>query len=217
MDYSQWEVIVLKPTSLFLSFLAAQLPDIELPELHLLQTDNTAYVIRKQISEEATLDEIGRLYSRMFRHEISRWLGDEARNQDEGSFLDFLCCFKFELHSNIVLMEPTLEEGRQLLCIKPRTVLINWMRSTIQDQEELTSILDRVNLSQLRENATVVVKNFEQVSEVKPFMEKHYRQIYEAELSRMCDKDEQWPLVDTFPRFNHYFAVEIHTQLVHLY
>lgn len=217
MEYSQWEVIVLKPTSLFLSFLAAQIPDIELPELHLLQTDNTAYVIPKQISEEATLDEIGRLYSRMFRHEISRWLGDEARNQDEGSFLDFLCCFKFELHSNIVLMEPSLEEGRQLLCIKPRTVLINWMRSTIQDQEELTSILDRVNLSQLRENATVVVKNFEQVSEVKPFMEKHYHQIYEAELSRMCDKDEQWPLVDSFARFNHYFAVEIHTQLVHLY
>ena len=52
MEQGQWEVIILKPTSVFLSFLAAQLPDVDLPELQLLQTNNTAYVIRRQASEE---------------------------------------------------------------------------------------------------------------------------------------------------------------------
>ena len=120
MEQSQWEIIFLKPTSVFLSFIASQLPDIELPDLRLIQTDTTAYAIRKQASEEATLDEIERHFPRMFRHEICRWLGEDARNEIEGSFLDFLCCFKFEMHSQIVLMEPSITKGHQLLCIKPR-------------------------------------------------------------------------------------------------
>lgn len=217
MEQSQWEVIILKPTSVFLSFLAAQLPDINLPDLSLLQTDNTAYVIRRQNSEEATIDEIERHFHLMFRHEISRWLGEDARNDVEGSFLDFLCCFKFEMHSQIVLMETSVEAGRQLLCVKPRSVLLNWMRATVEDQDDLTSILERVNLSQLVENSTVVVKNFKQLSEVKPFINYYYRPIFKAEMMRMCDKTDQWPEIDTVQAFSQYFSIEIHTQLVHLH
>jgi len=108
MQQSQWEVVILKPTSVFRSFLGAQVPDIEMPDLDVLQTDTTAFTIPKHQSEEETLDEIEKHFPKMFRHEISRWLGEDARNDIEGSFLDFLCCFKFELHSQIVLMEPTL-------------------------------------------------------------------------------------------------------------
>ena len=105
MEKSQWEVIILKPTSVFLSFLAEKRPDIDLPELRLLQTDTTAYAIHKQASEEDMLDEIERHFSQMFRHEIGRRLGENMCNEIEGSFFDFLRCFKFELHSQIVMME----------------------------------------------------------------------------------------------------------------
>lgn len=217
MQQSQWEIVILKPTQVFLSFLASQLPDIDLPPLRLLQTDTTAYAIRKQDDDEATLDEIERNFATMFRHEISRWLGDDARNEIEGSFLDFLCCFKFELHSQIVLMESSIKEGHQLLCIKPRSVVLKWMKSAVEEQSDLVTILDHVNVSDIAENSTVVVKNFKQLSEIKPFIKHYYRPIFKAEMLRMSDRAEQWPDVDTFQTFNRYFAVEIHTQLIHLH
>ena len=218
MEQSQWEIVILKPTFVFLSFLAAQLPDTELPELRVLQSDTTAYAIRKQASEEATLDEIEKHFPMMFKHEIRRWLGDNIRNEIEGSFLDFLCCFKFELHSQIVVMEPSIAKGQQLLCIKPRTVLFKWMKSaSVDEQEDSTSVIERLNLSHLADNATVVVKNFNQLSEVKPFVQHYYRPIFKAEMLRMCGTTDQWPAVDSFQKFNRYFSVELHTQLIHLH
>lgn len=217
MQPSEWEIIILKPTPVFLSFLASQLPGVALPELRLLRTDNTAYVIPKHDNDEDTFNEIERHFATMFRHEICRWLGDNARNEIEGSFLDFLCCFKFELHSQIVLMEPSLAEGRQLIRVKPRSVLLKWLRSTVEDQSELVSVLERVNLSHLAENATVVVKNFQNLADIKPFLRDHYKPIFDAEMFRMCDKAEDWPAVDSYQAFSQYFAVEIHTQLIHLH
>ncbi|MDI9819470.1 MULTISPECIES: hypothetical protein [unclassified Legionella] len=217
MQPSQWEIIILKPTSVFLSFLASQLPDVDLPELRLLQTDNTAYAIARQNSDEETLNEIERHFTTMFRHEISRWLGEDARNEIEGSFLDFLCCFKFELHSHIVLMEPSLEKGKQLLRVKPRSVLLKWMKAAVEGQDELINVLERVNLAHLAENATVVIKNFSKLSEIKPFLQNNYEPIFEAEMLRMCDNAAEWPVADSYQAFSRYFAIEIHTQLIHLH
>lgn len=217
MQQSKWEIIILKPTPVFLSFLASQLPEIELPELRLLQTDNTAYVIEKQQNDEDTLNEIERHFTTMFRHEISRWLGENARNEIEGSFLDFLCCFKFELHSHIVLMEQDIEEGKQLLRVRPRSVLLKWMKAAVEEHTDLISVLERVNLSHLAENATVVVKNFHKLSQIKPFLQHYYEPIFEAEMMRMCNNVEEWPLVDSYQAFSRYFAIDIHTQLIHLH
>jgi hypothetical protein len=217
MQQSKWEVVILKPTAVFRSFLSVQLPGMEMPDLELLQTDTTAYLIPKHQDEEETLDEIEKHFPTMFRHEISRWLGDDARNNIEGSFLDFLCCFKFELHSQIVLMEPSIEQGHQLLCIKPRAVLVKWMKSTVQSQTDLATIMNTVNLTQISENATVVIKNFEQLNDVKPFIKNYYQPMYKAEMHRMCDEEYHWPEVDSYQDFSRYFAVEIHTQLVHLH
>ncbi|KTC94167.1 hypothetical protein [Legionella erythra] len=216
MQPSQWEIIVLKPTKVFLSFLAAQINDIDLPDLRLLQTDNTAYVIAKQTNDEETLNEIERHFPTMFRHEICRWLGKDARNDIEGSFLDFLCCFKFELHSHIVLMENSVAEGRQLLRVRPRSVLLKWMKTTVEDDHELSNVLERVNISHLAENATVVIKNFDRLADIKPFLKENYRPIFEAEMLRMCDREEQWPEIDSYQAFSRYFTVDIHTQLIHL-
>lgn len=216
MQQRQSEIVILKPTTVFLSFLASQLPEADLPGLQLLQTDNTAYLIQKQNSDEGTLDELEKHFTTMFRHEISRWLGEDARNDIETSFLDFLCCFKFELHSHIVLMEPSIEEGLRLITIKPRSVLLNWMKSAVEDNEALTDVMERVSLTNLVENATVIVKNFANLQAIKPFLTQYYKPIFETAMSRMCTQTEQWPQVNSFQAFSKYFAVEIHTQLKHL-
>ena len=217
MQPSQWEIIVLKPTAVFLSFLASQLPKVKLLDLKILQTNNTSYVIRNQANDEETLNEIERHFPVMFRHEISRWLGEDARNEIEGSFLDFLCCFKFELHSHIVLLESDFREGQQLLRIKPRSVLLKWIKSAVQDDSELMSVLDKVSLADLAENATVIVKKFGELTNIKSFLRQYYPIIYEAEMLRMCERGEQWPYVDSYDSFCRYFAVDIHTQLINLY
>ncbi len=217
MKPSQWEIIVLKPTAVFLSFLASQLPEVDLPDLKLLQTNSTAYVIRNQANDEETLNEIERHFPTMFRHEICRWLGEDARNEIEGSFLDFLCCFKFELHSHIVLLESDFREGQQLLRIKPRSILLKWIKSVVQDDSELMGVLEKVNLADLAENATVIVKKFNELADIKLFLRQYYPIIYEAEMLRMCERGEQWPYVDSYESFCRYFSVDIHTQLVNLY
>lgn len=185
MQHNRREVVILKPTSVFLSFLAAQAPEADIPPLEVLQTDTTAYTIPRQDSEEETLDEIERHFSTMFRHEICRWLGDDARNPIEGSFLDFLCCFKFEMHTQMAIMESSIEQGKQLLCIKPRSVLLKWMKSSIEGQDDLGDVLERVTLTQLSENATVVIKNFNKQSEIQSLIEHHYRDFYTTEMLRM--------------------------------
>lgn len=216
MQRSQWDIIILKPTPVFLSFLSSQVPDAELPDFSLLQTDTTAYIMKKQPDEEATLDEIERHFTMMFRHEVSRWLGDDLPSLIDASFLDFLCCFKFEMHSHILLMEPSVEDGKQLLCIKPRSVLLKWMKTSVEEQEELVSVLMQVNVQQLAENATVIVKNFHQLTDIRTFLEENYQTIFKVEMARMCDEASLWPKIDSYPMFSRYFSVDIHTQLIHL-
>lgn len=217
MHQRQSEIVVLKPTTVFLSFLASQLPEIDLPSLKLLHTDNTAYVIPRHITDDATLDEIEKHFSVMYRHEICRWLGKDARNEIETSFLNFLCCFKFELHSHIILMEPSIENGNQLLVFKPKPALFNWIKSVAEDQEDLVEILEKVSLSNLIENSTVMVKNFPILKDIKPFLKQYYKPIFETAMSRFSNQRDQWPVVNSFQSFSQYFSVEIHTQLIHLH
>lgn len=181
-----------------------------------MQIDNTAYVLQKQNSDEATLDEIEKHFSTMFHHEICRWLGDKAHNKIETNFLDFICCFKFELHNHIILMEPSIEKSHQLLLIKPRMALLNWIKATLEDQDDLVDVIEKVELSHLEENATALVKKFFNLTEIKPFIKEHYLPLFSTAMSRMSSQSEQWPLVDSFQTFSHYFAIEIHTQLIHL-
>ncbi|KTC78976.1 hypothetical protein [Legionella cherrii] len=216
MRHSQHEIAVLKPTAVFLSFLTSQLPETKLPDLRLLQIDNTAYVLQKQNSDDATLNEIEKYFSKMFRHEIARWLGDKARHAIETNFLDFLCCFKFELHNHILLMEPSIEKSHQLLLIKPRMALLNWIKESLEGQDDLVDVIEKVELSHLEENATALVKNFSNLTEIKPFIKENYISIFSAAMSRMSSQPEQWPSIDSFQDFSHYFAIEIHTQLIHL-
>ncbi|KTC89691.1 Uncharacterised protein [Fluoribacter dumoffii] len=217
MRHSQHEIVILKPTAVFSSFLTSQLPDVKLPDLRLLQIDNTAYALRKQKTDEETLNEIEKYFSKMFRHEISRWLGDKARHEIENNFLDFLCCFKFELHNHILLLEPSIEASHQLLLIKPRLALLNWIKESLENQDDLVEVIEKVELSHLEENATALVKNFSNLTEIKPFIKENYASIFSATMSRMSSQPEQWPALDSLQDFNRYFAIEIHTQLIHMF
>lgn len=217
MQLGQSEIVILKPTSVFLAFLASQLPENDLPSLKQLQTDNTAYVIKKHNSDEATVDEIEKHFHTMFRHEICRWLGPDARNDIENSFIDFLCCFKFELHSHIISMEHSLAEGRQLINIKPRSVLLNWIKTTVEDEEDMSDVIEQVTLSSLVENATVLIKNFASLKDIKPFLSTYYKPIFDTVMSRMSSRDETWPKINSYQAFGRYFSFEIHTQLIHLH
>lgn len=213
---SHWEVLILKPTSMFLSFLSSQLPDLELPNLRSLQSDCTAYVIRKQKDDEETLNEIERHFAFIFKYEIHRCLGRKAFQSIEGSFLDFLCCFKFELHSQLIILEETISKATQLIRIRPRSVLLKWMRNISQDDNELSMMIDTINLSHLAENASVIIKNFASLADIKPFLKLCYPLIFEAEMIRMCENEEQWPRVDSYQAFCRYFAMDVHTKLIHL-
>lgn len=217
MQPSQWEIVVLKPSPAFLTFIGSQLPNVILPEFRLLQTDNTSYVFQRQNSDEELLDEIERQYSKMFKHEIERWLGQQVYQDVKASFLDFLCCFKFELHSNLLVMEDSLLDGSQMMAVKPRTVFLKWVHANLQEMAGAdVSISTKLDLSQWAENGTVVVKNLENVQDLKSFLRLNYYAIYEAEMQRMCDGLQDWLLVDSYQMFSRYFVVDMHTQLVHL-
>ena len=65
MQLKSREVILLKPTPVFLSFLAGQLPEVVLPDLHLLQTDTTAYTLPLHETEDALLETLEKNFALM--------------------------------------------------------------------------------------------------------------------------------------------------------
>lgn len=216
MRQSQYEIVVLKPTAAFLSFLASKFPGIKLPHLRLLQIDNTAYVLKRDYSHEAILNQIEKHFPMMFHHEINRWLGDKAGNKMAIEFLEFLCCFTFELHNHVILMEPSIEKSHQLLLIEPRSALLNWSNTSVKTQEDLQDVIEKIKVTQLQDNTTALVKNFSNLTEIKPFIKKYYFSISSTMMSHRAIETDQWPIVDSFQVFKQYFGTEIHTQLIYL-
>jgi hypothetical protein len=217
MIHNQHEILVLKPTPVFLSFLAAQVAEPKLlPDYRLLQIDNTAYILQKKASEDAILNKIEKHFSWMFHYEMSRWLGDEVYHEIEGNFLDFLCCFKLELHNHIILMESLIEKSHQLLLIKPRIQLLNWIKKRVEGDDDLAPIIEKVKLTHLEENATALVKNFSNLAEIKPFIRQHYRAIFSKAMNRLSSHSREWPSIDSFQSFCQYFMIEVHTKLKYL-
>lgn len=211
-------VLILKPTSVFLSFLSEQLPDVPTLSLNECKTNHTAYTFKKQASDEATLAEIERHFPDMLQYEAHRILGPHREETLKASFLDFLCCFKFELHSQIVLMEPSIQAGRQLLCVKPRLGLLHWMKaSTHPAASEWYAAREALRLSDLTDNATMLVKNFAHEADVQPFIHHYYRPLFKAEMFRFCDEAQYWPEVTSLQMFNRYFSVHHYTEVVHLH
>lgn len=208
MTDNQWEVLILKPTPVFLSFISDQLPEIALPDFNRLQADTTAYLLPRQANEEEMLGTIETNFYDMFKHELSRWMDKEMGAAVVGSFFDFLCCFKFESHSQIVLLEETMNQGHQILSIKPRTILLRSLQANMKSPK---------SPNEAEDYTTMVVKNFTQRDEVNPFMEQHYYPILTADKTNLAQKAEQWPKMNDYQAFGRYFTVEVHSALIHLH
>lgn len=216
MQEKHHEIVILKPTMVFLSFLAAHLPQNKLPDLRILSIDNTAYVFAKKNTDEEMIIQIEAHYMTLFRHEVSRWLGSTAAQQLQLSFLDFLCCFKFEMHNHIIVKEHSLKIGNQLLVLRPKHALINWIYKLCQQPEILHNVASEVRLTNLQENATTIIKNFPNLTHIKPFVATSYYALFSAAMGRFSNHSNQWPLVQSASEFSNYFAIEIHTQLQHI-
>lgn len=216
MQQREREIVVLKPTPTFLSFLRAYDPELKLPSLSSLKKNMTAYSMPRHASDDILLDEIERNYILMFRHEIQRVSKTVDLDKLQVSFLDFLCCFKFELHAQVIVMEASIEEGQQVVCVKPRSVLLHWIRSYAEEDQDVSDVLERVSLKHLTDNATMIVKNFKSAEAVSQFLKQYHRPIYKAEMYRMCDDKSSWPVVKGFEDFNRYFEVDVHQELIHL-
>jgi hypothetical protein len=203
------EIVVLRPTTVFFLFLVSQLPEKHRPSLKTLHTNNTAYIIKKYQTKKETLEELEGCYLHMFRHEICRWLGKDARNEIENKSLDFLCCFKLEFHSHLILLEPSLQRGQYMLQLKPRSALLDWLNSVAEEH-----LAKSATLPQITENATVLIKHFKALHEVKSFLKDYYKYLFPTVMSRFSNQTLQWPKIHSFQEFSNYFSVEIHTQLI---
>ncbi len=217
MTQSESNILILKPTSQFISFISSQLPGIELPSLDLLRADTTAYSLPGCDSDDAVLAELEKFFPLMLKYEASRLVGPECANNITGSFLDFLCCFKFDLHSRVLLMEPTIYDAHQLVSVKPRAIEFKWRPMAQENQLDFSSLLKKIDLSRFSESATILVKNFEYLTDISPFIQHHYEPLVNAEMTRMSESAEDWPSVNSFTMFSEYFEVEIHSQLIHLH
>ena len=210
-------IIILKPTSFFTSFVAEQLPDFDCPIEEDLESDYTAYTIPACDSDEALLEQLERLSPYMFRHEVVRLLGKNLASKIKSDFLDFLCCFRFEVHAHSVLTESSIEDCHELVCVKPRVVDLEWQPATNDDEIEVRDILQTMNLSQVPQTASVLVKKFDKLADIKPLVHRYCRPLLKQEFMKKAAQLIQWPSNSSIQMFNRYFAIEVHTQLVHLH
>lgn len=209
-------IIVLKPTSFFTSFVIEQLPDFDCPNEEDLESDYTAYTLPVCDSDDDLLEHLERLFPFMFRHEVTRLLGKHLATKIKADFLDFLCCFKFEVHSHSVLMESCIQDCHQLVCVKPRVVDLDWLQES-DDQIEVRGILQAINTSQSGQTASLLVRHYDRLADLKPLAQRYCRPLLKQDFMKKAAQLIQWPSVSSLQMFHRYFAVEVHTQVVHLH
>ena len=206
--------IILKPTPFFVSFITEQLPDFE--ELRQLDqgTDNTAYTIPICDSDEALFEHLERLYPYMFRYEVTRLFGKALADKLSADFLDFLCCFKFDVHKQPLMVGTSLKDCRQLVCVKPRTIAFEWAPS--EDPIVVNDLMKTHDLFASINTTTVLVKHVDNL-DIKQLLNCYCRPLLQANVMKKPAQVIQWPTSQSWRLFDRYLAVEVHTQLVHLH
>lgn len=213
MPQNELSILILKPTENFLGFLSSQFPDISLPKLAAIQHDSTAYSIPKCQDDESILNAVETFYPLMLKHESSRLIGQALSSEISGSFFDFLCYFKFELHTEVMSVDAKIDGEERVLCIRPRSVVVSMasQHTNTYDAHEMDY------LSHFTENTTALMQNFHDISEIKPFMRNHYRPIIRKEMQRLSEDAQYCPVVSSFKLFSRYFDIEFHSRVVHLH
>ena len=202
--------IILKPTPFFVSFITEQLPDFE----ELRQLDHTAYTIPICDSDEALFEHLERLYPYMFRYEVTRLFGKALADKLSADFLDFLCCFKFDVHKQPLMVGTSLKDCRQLVCVKPRTIAFEWAPS--EDPIVVNDLMKTHDLFASINTTTVLVKHVDNL-DIKQLLNCYCRPLLQANVMKKPAQVIQWPTSQSWRLFDRYLAVEVHTQLVHLH
>ena len=150
----------------------------------------------------------------MFRYEVTRLFGKALADKLSADFLDFLCCFKFDVHKQPLMVGTSLKDCRQLVCVKPRTIAFEWAPS--EDPIVVNDLMKTHDLFALINTTTVLVKHVDNL-DIKQLLNCYCRPLLQANVMKKPAQVIQWPTSQSWRLFDRYLAVEVHTQLVHLH
>lgn len=103
------------------------------------------------------------------------------------------------------------EVNRSIALIRPRAPFIAWLKALPGDLEQEMS-LDLLG----RDCNALLIPPADDHAAAQAFVLRHYRQLFEAELSDWCEDDGLWPEALSEQLFAEWFEVEIHSILTDL-
>ena len=99
---------------------------------------------------------------------------------------------------------------RNLAIIRPKKPYLDWVRSLPNPDKDIT-------LEELRlDCSTFLIPAEDSPQEGTVFLEKHFREIFEYELSSWDLESKNWPSSFTLQMFRDWFDLEIHTLVIDL-
>lgn len=212
MPQNELSILILKPTKNFIALISAQFPDFYDSDSSLPCLNNMAYSIPKCHDDESVLNVLENFYPLIFQHELNRLVGNKVSERIDATFFDFLCCFKFELYSDVVMMDTTKDNAERVLCVEPRSVSLFCSPQASQVTREKLSLKPSLN-----HYTTAWVKSFRDETEIDLFLKHHYRPILQEEMKRFSNDAAYLPVVNSFKLFTRYFDVKWHAPLVRLH
>ena len=93
---------------------------------------------------------------------------------------------------------------------------LEWLQES-DDQIEVRGILHALNTSQTGQTASLLVRHYDRLADLKPLVQRYCRPLLKQDFMKKAAQLIQWPSVSSLQMFHRYFAVEVHTQVVHLH
>lgn len=205
MFKKQQELFFVEPTIFFYKFLIRQGIAVQKLKKSLMHIDNTAYFIKRQLSNEATISEIEKNYLSIFLYETRRWLGKPFCFNEKPSLCDFANCFSLEFHQNVCLF--VNERRHNLFCfkIKPRQSLLKWFNLNTTKENDFKS---KFSLVDIQQNSTVVLTKLKKLEDVLGFVTDNFEKFASLENKRLLLSC--LPLIKTFDDYKRFFSISIH-------
>lgn len=215
MKYKEANILILKPTVKFISFIQLNLPNLDWTSLEDLKFETTAYVVRDIQNDDDLLIELERMYLLIFNTEISKILGKKLAKKINCSFFDFLNCFKFEIHKKAALTNLITNDRQQVASIKPKSVSINV--PIIAGKTNLMDICEALEQVNLASKQQIIVKGFNQVEELFDFIKRYYKFIFNFKFN-ICSSDiaNKFNIFSDLKLLRRYLKVEMHSDSLHV-
>lgn len=95
MQNSKVTVLILKPQINFLSFIESELPDFDVD--FSVDLEMSAYSFDSVTTDAGLIEKLEKIYPQILHIELNKILGSKLSRNIQGTFFDFLNCFKFEV------------------------------------------------------------------------------------------------------------------------